>query len=331
MDLAAGVSVAAAGKIGELFQYGIANVSLPRQRSAMLPIVADEIHVERVSIYNQNVLPKNPLYGALIKNTTGKHLLHGPITVFDDRGYAGDAQIDDLPPDQERFISYGVDLEMHVSAANRRQTTTIQTGRLVKGVLQLTRKQILAQEYILENKAEKAKSVVVEHAYQAGWKLVDSPKPAETTDSFYRFRDSVPGGKTAILTVKEETVQGETIAILSADLGQLEFYTGTGDIPAGVREALVKTIGLKSAILDTQRDIEQKQRELTGISQEQKRIRDNVNTVTQNSQYYTRLLGKLNDQESRIEKLQSEIERLQRIHEQQRKELETYLLNTTVG
>ena len=56
-----------------------------------------------------------------------------------------------------------------------------------------------------------------------------------------------------------------------------------------------------------------------------------MSTFVQNSQYYARLLGKLNDQESRIEKLQSEIERLQRTHDQQRKELETYLLNTTIG
>ena len=34
--------------------------------------------VERLSIYNQTVLPKNPLNGARVKNTTGKHLLQGP-------------------------------------------------------------------------------------------------------------------------------------------------------------------------------------------------------------------------------------------------------------
>ncbi len=324
-------SVAAAGKIGELFQYTIANVSLPRQRAAMLPIVTEEVAAERVSIYNQTVLPRNPLYGARIKNTTGKHLLQGPITVLDDHGYAGDAQIDSLAPGQERFISYGIDLEMQVNATHRVQDNNIQTGRLVKGVLHLTRKHGVTQEYFIENKSQKAKDVIIEHPIQAGWKLVETPKPMETTDSLYRFRDQIPAGKARRLTVKEETVQAETIAILPADLGQLEFYTRSGEIPSDVREALIKTIGLKSAVLDTQRQIEQKRRELAEITQEQKRIRDNLNTVTQNSQYYTRLLGKLNDQESHIEKLQSEIERLQRTYDQQRKEMETYLLSTTVG
>jgi hypothetical protein len=332
IDATAGIaSVASAGTIGELFQYSIVNVSLPRQRSAMLPIVTDEIEAERVSIYNKSVLPRNPLYGARIKNTTGKHLLQGPLTVLDDRSYAGDAQIDNLPPGQERFISYGIDLETQVNATNRRQDNTIQTGRLVKGVLHVTRKHVVTQEYVVENKSQKAKDVVVEHAFQSGWKLVETPKPMETTDSLYRFRDSIPAGKTRTLTVKEELVQGETIAILPADLGQLESYSRSGEIPAVVREALIKTMRLKSAVLDSQRQIQQRQKEVSDISQEQKRIRDNMNTVTQSSQYYARLLGKLNDQESRIEKLQVEIERLQQTHDQQRKELETYLLNTTVG
>jgi predicted RNase H-like nuclease (RuvC/YqgF family) len=173
--------------------------------------------------------------------------------------------------------------------------------------------------------------MIIEHPFQTGWKLVETPKPMETTDSLYRFRDSIPAGKVRTLTVKEEMVQGETIAILPADLGQLESYSRSGEIPAVVRAALIKTMGLKSAVLDTQRQIQQRQKELSDISQEQKRIRDNMNTVTQNSQYYTRLLGKLNDQESRIEKLQVEIERLQQTHDQQRKDLDTYLVNTTVG
>ena len=332
IDATAGItSVASAGRVGELFQYNIANVSLPRQRSSMLPIVTDEIEAERVSIYNQSVLSRNPLYGARIKNTTGKHLLQGPLTVLDDRSYAGDAQIDNLPPGQERFISYGIDLESQVNATNRRQDNTIQTGRLVKGILQLTRKHVVTQEYVVENKSQKAKEMIIEHPFQTGWKLVETPKPMETTDSLYRFRDSIPAGKVRTLTVKEEMVQGETIAILPADLGQLESYSRSGEIPAVVRAALIKTMGLKSAVLDTQRQIQQRQKELSDISQEQKRIRDNMNTVTQNSQYYTRLLGKLNDQESRIEKLQVEIERLQQTHDQQRKDLDTYLVNTTLG
>ena len=71
MDAAASIqSVASAAKVGELFQYTVGNVSLPRQKSAMIPIITDAIEVERLSIYNAGVLPRNPLNGARVKNTT---------------------------------------------------------------------------------------------------------------------------------------------------------------------------------------------------------------------------------------------------------------------
>ena len=117
MDPTASVAtLASATNVGELFQYTVGNVSLPRQRSAMIPIITDPVEVERVSIYNASVLPRNPLNGARVKNTTQKHLLAGPITVIDGASYAGDAQIDNLPPGQERLLSYGVDLQMLVDA-----------------------------------------------------------------------------------------------------------------------------------------------------------------------------------------------------------------------
>ena len=84
-------TIASAGKIGELFQYSIGNVTLARQKSAMLPIIGDEVEIEKLSIYNASVLPRNPLNGARLKNTTKKHLLQGPITVFAENSYAGDA------------------------------------------------------------------------------------------------------------------------------------------------------------------------------------------------------------------------------------------------
>jgi hypothetical protein len=325
------VAAASAGEVGELFHYTVGHVSLPRQRSAMIPIVTDVLEAERVSIYNRGVLARHPLNGARLKNTTGKHLSQGPMTVLSGNAYAGDARLDNLPPGQERLISYAIDLQVLANTANRREESMLQTGKIVKGVLHLTRKQVLVQEYAFENKAEGEKILIVEHPFQQGWRLVDTPKPLETTDTLYRFKERVAAGKTMTIAVKEERVQGETIALLPADLGQLEVYSRAGEIPKDVREALIKAVRLKSAMLDTERQMRSKQQAITDITQEQQRLRENMGTVSPTTQYYTRLLTKLNEQETRIEQLQAEVEQLKRTFEQQRKDLETYLLNTTVG
>src|SRR6185312_9443481 len=108
LDLGGAVSSAAsAAKLGDFFQYAIDKpVTLPRQKSALLPIVGKDVKADRVSIYRESTQKKFPLLGLRLKNTSGAHLMQGPITVFEGGNYAGDAVIQDLVPDEERLVSY---------------------------------------------------------------------------------------------------------------------------------------------------------------------------------------------------------------------------------
>jgi hypothetical protein len=332
MDAAASIqSVASAAKIGELFQYTVGNVTLPRQKSAMLPIITDDVEVERLSIYNAAVLPKNPLNGARLKNTTDKHLLQGPITVLDANTYAGDAQIDNLPPGQERLLSYGVDLQMLVDSTKNTTRSAVLTGKIVKGVLLVSRKHVATQDYTADNKSNKDKTLIIEHPIKPNWKLVDTDKPVETTHALYRFKGSVGAGKASKLTVTEEVVQDEHVRIIATDIEPLLMYSRTGEIPKDVRDALGKAIQLKQAMVETDRQIEERTKRLAEIPPDQNRIRENMRTVDRNSQLYTRLLTKLNEQESEIEKLQTERDELTTRRKAQQKELEDYLNALTIG
>jgi hypothetical protein len=332
LDPTASVStVASATNIGELFQYTVGNVTLARQKSAMLPIVTSDVEIERLSIYNASVLPKNPLNGARLKNTTKDHLLQGPITVIDANSYAGDARIDDLPPGQERLLSYGIDLQLLVDNTKNAEEVSILTGKITKGILDISRKHLATRDYLADNKSDQDKALIIEHPLRQGWKLVETDKPTETTPTVYRFKGSVAAKKSSKLTVKEEITNSETIAILPTDTETLGVYSRTGEIPKNVRDALARAIQLKQAVVDTERQISAHAQQLAEITQEQGRIRENMRTIERNSQLYTRLLTKLNDQESQIEKLQSERDDLTKKRDGQRKELEDYVGNLNVA
>jgi hypothetical protein len=108
-------TTAAAAQLGEVFQYLIERpVTLPRQKSALLPIVGKDVEGTRISIYNEGTRPKSPLLGLRLKNTSCLHLLRGPVTVFEGSTYAGDARILDLQPNEERLLSYAVGLGTEV-------------------------------------------------------------------------------------------------------------------------------------------------------------------------------------------------------------------------
>jgi hypothetical protein len=324
-------SVASAAKVGELFQYTVGDVSLPRQTSSMIPIVADDISAEKLSIYNQAVLPRNPLNGAKVKNTTGKHLLAGPVTVFDGGGYAGDAQIDNLPPGQERLISYGIDQQVLVDATRNTSDESILTGKVVKGVLTVSRRHLFTQEYLAENKGPVDKVLVIEHPRRGGgWALLD-PNPEQTTDALYRFIGHVGAGKATKLIVREQAVDAEEIAILSAGVDQIEAYIRTGPIPKQVKDALAQAVQLKTQVADTQRQLQERQQQVQRITQEQERIRQNMKTVAPSTDYYNRLLKKLDEQETSMERLQNDSRELEEKLGQQRKSLDKYLADLNVG
>ena len=332
MDMSSSVqSIASAGKMGALFQYVIGDVTLPRQKSAMLPIITDSVALDRVSIYNAAVLEKYPLTGVRLRNTTGKHLLQGPVTVLDGSRYAGDARIDDVPPGQERLISYGIDLDIMVDHTKNSHSNSIVTARINKGVLTIDRRNVATREYQADNKGDKDRMLVIEHPIRQGWKLVDTRKPYESTEAVHRFQGNAPAQKVTVLTVKEEIVRGESMAILPADLGVLLTYSRTGEIPAAVREALARAIQLRRAVLDTERQLAERAQRIGEITAEQNRIRENMKTVAQNAQYYQRLLAKLNEQESLLEKLQGERDDLARKRDGERRALEEYLSTLTVG
>jgi len=122
-----------------------------------------------------------------------------------------------------------------------------------------------------------------------------------------------------------------SLAMLPADVGQLVIYSRTGEIPKDARDAIGKAITFKQAIIDTQRQIEERNKQVNDIAQEQVRIRENMKTVDQKTKYYEDLLTKLSKQESQIEKLQGERDDLLKKRDGQQKELEDYLTNLNVG
>jgi len=325
------ISAASAEKLGELFQYTIADVTLPRQSSSMIPIVTDSIQAQRVSIYNPTIMPRNPLIGARLKNTTGKHLLGGPMTILDAGAYAGDAQIDNLPPDQDRLISFGIDLQMLVDTTTPGNTDDVLTGKIVNGVLQVSHKYVTTTVYDAENKSDHDKQLVIEHALRPGWDLIDTVSPVEKTPELYRFQESVAAGKSAQLTVKEQQIADEGFVILDGDVDSVVAYSHNGAIPKDVKDALAKAAEIKGSIVAAQNKLNQDKQDESAITVDQQRINETLRTIDRTTALYSRLLTKLNDQETQLEKLRADEDDATKQLNDSTQQLRDFLTNLNVG
>ena len=317
---------------GELFEYEIRQpVSLPKQQAAMVPIVSDNIEGEAVSIYNPAADVKRALNGFRLKNSTALHLSGGPITVFQDGVYAGDAQINNVQPGEDRLLSYAVDLELvaDVKEPKYRQDTLSISAK--SGVLLITRKQQNEQVYTFRNKADESKTVLVQYRDPgAEWKIVEPATWAEKTADEYRFKVEVPGKKTADLKVVAERPITESIALLNADLNLLVNFTVNGEVPEKLRTALKDLVARRRKITDLQAQRSDLEKEIKAMDEEQSRIRQNMAQLDRTNALYQQYVKKLTDQEARIEKVRAEIARLREAELAAQKEMREFVDNLTI-
>ena len=330
LDMAANAgsiqSVAQGAALGELFRYEIAKpVSIARQRSAMLPIVSEQIEAEKVSIYDDRVLAKHPLAGLRLVNLTKLNLMQGPVTVYDGGVYAGDARVEDLVPGSERLVSYAVDLDVEVAPRTEPRPEEIVSVKLAKGTLVVTRKLARRKIFEIKNSGADAVKLLVEHPREEPWKLVALEKPAETTRDRYRFAVTAEPGKPVTLEVAEEQQMLQQLALVNTDDSTILFFTNAKQTSPAVKEALTAVIERKREIERFVQERAKREQEVNVVGQEQERIRQNMAQLERTSDLYTRYVQKFAVQEDRVETLRKEVADLQTKELEARRALDDYL------
>ncbi len=325
-----------AGAVAELFEYPVAGkVTIERQSSAMLPVASGPVEAERLSIFDAEAHEKYPLNGLELTNTTGLFLMHGPVTVFDAGTYAGDARLDDTPSGGEQLISYAVDQKREVAVHAPSGPTTLESLKIVRGVLVATRKHRMEKRYEIDNKAPEDRTVLVQHPYRPDWKLVEPEGVEPATGELYRFRVDVPGGTAAKpgeakLTVVEEKTVDQRIGLSGATPEQILVWTRSDKATDELSGALEKIAQRKREIANLQRDLAEKQRRVNELEQDQKRTRENMQVLDKNNPLYAKYVEKLSDQEEEFSKLTKEIRSLRETIDTRERELMDDLESLTV-
>jgi len=325
-------SVAQAENVGELFQYKIdTRVTLARQKSAMLPIVNSKIKGEKLSIYNASVHAKHPLNGLRLVNSTELHLMQGPITVFDGGAYAGDARIDDLPPESERLISYALDLDVEVAPQSRSLPEELLSVRIVRGTLYTSRKLAKSQTFTVKNSSSKPRKVLIESPLSSDWKLVAPKEPTEKTRDLYRFAVVAQPGKAETLKIEEEQVVAQAVALTNLDESTIAVYLRSSAVSPKVKSALEEVIRRKQQLAELVAKRQQLQGRIKVIEEEQSRIRQNMAQLDRTSDIYKRYIEKFAEQEDLNDETREEIDEITEQEQKLRRELNEFLESLEVG
>jgi hypothetical protein len=304
-----GVETAATGsEVGDLFEYRIDQpVTVPRDRSALIPILQTRMEGERVSIYNEGNRRDRAMGGMLLKNTSSLTLEGGALTVIDGDAYAGEALMERLKPGEERLISFALDLGTLLNARIKEDRAPTFMVRAINGVFQAHYYQTSQKVYTLTNQTDKPRVVFIEHPLRQDWTLTDdTAKPDAKTARYYRFRVPIGPHQKVELPVTERRALMDSYALVDFSRPDLELFIARNYIDALTRATLEKILDVKSRMTMTDSRIEAIDKEVVEIGEDQGRLRDNIKALTATAearQLISRYVSKADTQETRLEQL----------------------------
>lgn len=318
-----GVSAAAAAaEQGSYFAYTIEKpVSLSKRSSALVPIVQQAVDAEALSVYGSTGTAstlaggsrgaRRPLMSLHLDNTTGLHLMGGPVTLFEEGMYAGDARFDDIVPGGKRLISYAEDLETQVVEEQKALPERVVNLSIQNGIFSYVRKQRRTSLYRLINRSDATAKLMIQHPKRGGWELVQPEEAEEQTGSAYRFIREIPAGtEDQLLEVVEEYPQKQTTRLSNLDSGQITYYLENVAMSSQLRSAFTRIQALQRQIHELQRSRNSAQSQIDSIFRSQERIRNNMEQLDRDSRLYRQYVTALSEQEEELNTLYGRVENL---------------------
>lgn len=324
--------VTTAKKVGRLFHFRVKTpVDLPRRRSSMLMIVGQAMTGRKVSVFDPVVLATQPMNGVLLTNDTDLELPGGPVAIFEDGSFAGEAVLGRLAPHARTVLSYSVDTDTSIQADATTDTRAVAAGianrtlavRIIGG---------LTRQYTITREVEQPRTLLLRLGRHPHERLVAPKKCEDTTlDEFRVLVDLKGKGKTNFLVKTEEDYFSEEYL----DDGSAEYLARLAvegkDIPKDVRAALKKIIAALDEIDGLEDFVEDLDDQIEAIPEKQERLRENIKALDPASPLVKRYVEKLSAQEDQLENLERQLEIVKTSLKAKRDEFWKYTKDLKVG
>ncbi|MGH9675281.1 MAG: hypothetical protein ACRD44_19085, partial [Bryobacteraceae bacterium] len=252
-------------------------VTVKRNASAMLPFLQQKVAARKLLIYTES-MGRNPMNAIEMTNSSGKTLDGGPVTVFEQGAYAGEALFETLKTGDRRLVSYAVELGTRVATAFGSGGQLVREIHFRRGVLTTRTAFEETRTYTIRNVDPRPKTLVIEHTKRPGYELVGL-KPASTTATAYRFEAPVKPDTTEKFAVTEERMVEQSVAVTNLTPELLASYITNKALSAEGRKQLEALAAQKRKVAAATRALEDTEREVRAVEQDQGRVRQNISTL----------------------------------------------------
>jgi len=321
----------------DFFAYNLTDpVTIPRNGSALVPILQTKIQSERVTLWSPS--EPTPLRALWITNSSDLTLDRGSFSIVENGAFGGEGLLETIHPGERRLLSYAADQAVRVSVDHRNDTRRVTTISASKGVLRATTAEVSEVEYLVHNAAPDARTVIVEQPRRAGWDLDSDPKPEETTPGAYRFRVATAAKQTVRLHIGERHTFEQHFRLVDSSEQQLIVFLQNAKASPAVMQQLEPVLSAKRAVAGLNTQIADKQREIDQLIGDQKRVRDNLGALKGSAEERTlakRYTAELNTQEDTLAALRRDLATLKQQEQAAESDLnnkiEAFTLDEKIG
>lgn len=313
------VSNATGESVGALYRYDLIDpVTIPDGTSNLVSIVnanvaGDEVVLFRPGDNDASGMPR--AYRAVkLTNATGSMLERGPVAIYSDNTFVGEAFVDRMDKGTTSFLTYAIDGTV---ALTQSENTVEEGGRLLKilaGMLQSEVMQVRKVKLMVKNDGAEAITAYVKTHQMPGWKLRNAPKDIVETPQFMFVPVPAAAKQTGKLELEWQHPVQRQISI-DTDLATtaLKLYLGSGKVPRELEPAIQELLRIKEKLANNASESERLERQRDQLAADQERVRDNLNLLRRtsgNDALQRQLVDKLGDLEQDLGKLSGRIVRL---------------------
>jgi len=270
-------------KVGELFSYEARDpVSIPRGQAALVPIVSKRITGRRVLVYQASFSPR-PVNAWVLANDTDLTFEAGAVTFFEGSTSLGEGILGHtLPPGGQEVIPYAVDASVDVTPKVASRQEPYIRGKIVDGVLQLTRVAVLANTWSIANRGREKATLWLHQPVSPLYKLAQPEKPLKEVGGNYRFEIALMPGETKEFAVEERREIVEALSLANADETRLRFFAAGHYLGEKTRRFLAEVGELMAQKSAQQRLINEGQEQLRRLAEDEERLRRNIGSASNN-------------------------------------------------
>ena len=306
-------------------------VTVPSGHSLLVPIIDRDVPAERVLVYQPGTHNRHPLASIRLRNDAPTSLPAGVLTLYEDGDggavFIGDAQLSTLPSGEQRLVSFAIDQAVTIDREDD-ISRSIEKGRIVNGVFELTEAHVRRSIYRLQSTVEEDRTLLIEHPRTVGWTL-QSPSPATTniTEHAYRIEQQLLAGQSMQLQVVTSKPARQRIALVDQPHQQYVVFARDQRLDSKLRAAFDRMAELRSDLAVGERQVVELDNARQRLHEEQARIRNNLARIPRESDLQRRYIAKLNEQEDELETLLGQGESLRDANKATRDALTEYILS----